>query len=67
MNFFSWRLIANGIDVLELKRQYPCLEINHRSEKQNFMRTIHLFRESQKLVSMAAYSYGIFGNISFVY
>ena len=44
--------IANGIDVLELKRQYPRLEINHRSEKQNFMRTIHLVHESQKLVAI---------------
>ncbi|MGK7916927.1 MAG: cation-translocating P-type ATPase [Prochloraceae cyanobacterium] len=44
--------IANSIDVIELKRQYPRLEINHRSEKQNFMRTIHLVDQSQKLVAI---------------
>lgn len=44
-------LIA-GIDVLELKRKYPRLEINHRSQEQNFMRTVHLVHESQKLVAV---------------
>ncbi len=44
--------IANGIDVIELKRQYPRIEINHRSEKQNFMRTVHGVHESQKLVAI---------------
>ncbi|MDJ0679515.1 MAG: HAD-IC family P-type ATPase [Xenococcaceae cyanobacterium MO_167.B52] len=44
--------IAAGIDVLELQRKYPRLEINHRSEERNFMRTVHLVHESQKLVAV---------------
>ena len=44
--------IAAGIDILELQGKYPCLEINHRSEKQNFMGTIHAVGESQKLVAV---------------
>ncbi len=44
--------IAAGIDVLELKRKYPRLEIDHRSEERNFMRTVHIVHESQKLVAV---------------
>ncbi|MDJ0591722.1 MAG: HAD-IC family P-type ATPase [Pleurocapsa sp. MO_226.B13] len=44
--------IAVGIDVLELRGKYPRLEINHRSEERNFMRTIHVVQESQKLVAV---------------
>ena len=44
--------IAAGIDVLELKRKYPRLAINHRSQEQNFMRTVHVVGESQKLVAV---------------
>ncbi len=44
--------IAAGIDVLELKRKYPRVEISHRSEEQNFMRTVHIVHESQKLVAV---------------
>ncbi|MDJ0530952.1 MAG: HAD-IC family P-type ATPase [Xenococcaceae cyanobacterium MO_207.B15] len=44
--------IAVGIDVLELQRKYPRLEINHRSEERNFMRTVHIVHESQKLIAV---------------
>ena len=44
--------IAAGIDILELKGKYPRLEIDHRSEERNFMRTIHIVHESQKLVAV---------------
>ncbi|MEM8832492.1 MAG: HAD-IC family P-type ATPase [Cyanobacteria bacterium P01_G01_bin.19] len=44
--------IAAGIDILELQGKYPRLEINHRSEKQNFMGTIHAVGESQKLIAV---------------
>ncbi len=44
--------IATGIDVRELQRKYPRLEIDHRSEQRNFMRTIHVVHESQKLVAV---------------
>ena len=44
--------IAAGIDILELQGKYPRLEINHRSEQQNFMRTVHVVHESQKLVAV---------------
>ncbi len=44
--------IAAGIDVLELKRKYPRLAINHRSQEQNFMRTVHVVHESQQLVAV---------------
>ncbi|RMF22534.1 MAG: cation-transporting P-type ATPase [Cyanobacteria bacterium J083] len=44
--------IAAGIDVLELRNKYPLLEIKHRSEQQNYMRTVHLVHESQKLVAV---------------
>ncbi len=44
--------IAADLDILELQDKYPRLEINHRSEKQNFMRTVHVVHESQKLVAV---------------
>ncbi len=44
--------IAAGIDILELQRKYPRLEINHRSQEQNFMRTVHVVHEAQKLIAV---------------
>ncbi|MDJ0692236.1 MAG: HAD-IC family P-type ATPase [Xenococcaceae cyanobacterium MO_188.B32] len=44
--------LAAGIDVLELQRKYPRVEINHRSQERNFMRTVHIVHESQQLISV---------------
>ncbi len=44
--------LVTGIDVRKLQRQYPRIEINHRSQEQNFMRTIHVVGESQKLIAV---------------
>jgi Ca2+-transporting ATPase len=44
--------VAAGIDVPSLQAQYPRLETNHRSESQNFMATVHLLHDSQKLVAV---------------
>ncbi|MGK7917923.1 MAG: cation-translocating P-type ATPase, partial [Prochloraceae cyanobacterium] len=44
--------ITAGVDVIELQTKYPRLETNHRSEERNFMTTIHVMHESQKLVAV---------------
>jgi Ca2+-transporting ATPase len=44
--------IATGIDVRSLLKQYPRLEINHRSERKNFMTTIHRGQKTEQLVAV---------------
>jgi Ca2+-transporting ATPase len=43
--------IDAGMDAIALRKKYPCLETNHRSEKQNFMTTIHV-NERQKFIAV---------------
>jgi Ca2+-transporting ATPase len=33
--------LASGCNVMELRQQYPLVQIQHRSEQQNFMLTLH--------------------------
>jgi Ca2+-transporting ATPase len=44
--------IAAGVDVRSLQEQYPRLEINHRSERKNFMTTIHQGQRTEQLVAV---------------
>ena len=44
--------IDAGVDVLNLRSSHPLLETNHRSETQNFMRTLHLTQQGESLVAV---------------
>jgi Ca2+-transporting ATPase len=44
--------ITAGVNVLALQTQYSLLETNHRSQNHNFMATVHVVNESQKLVAV---------------
>ncbi|BAU65904.1 ATPase, P-type, HAD superfamily, subfamily IC [Stanieria sp. NIES-3757] len=44
--------IATGINVRSLLKQYPRLDINHRSERKNFMTTIHQGQKTEQLVAV---------------
>jgi P-type Ca2+ transporter type 2C len=39
--------ISAGVDVLKLRDRYPIVKMNHRSENQNFMTTLHVSADSE--------------------
>jgi Ca2+-transporting ATPase len=51
-NALIYLAIASGVDVLSLRQQHPLVETHHRSESQNFMRTVHLHPNSQQLLAV---------------
>jgi Ca2+-transporting ATPase len=44
--------ISAGVDVMELRAQYPLLQINHRAEQRNFMSSVHAMNSSSRLVAL---------------
>lgn len=44
--------IAAGIPVDALRRQYPRLRVEYRTENQNYMRTVHTMEKGGKLVAV---------------
>ena len=44
--------ISAGVDVRELRAQYPLLRIDHRAEDQNFMRTLHTHDRHGQLLAV---------------
>jgi Ca2+-transporting ATPase len=44
--------LAAGCDVMELRQQYPLVGIQHRSEQQNFMLTLHLNSSEKYFVAV---------------
>jgi P-type Ca2+ transporter type 2C len=51
-NALIYMAISAGVDIGQLKEKYPLLATTHRSENHNFMSTLHLTRDNQKLVAM---------------
>ncbi|MEA5506294.1 HAD-IC family P-type ATPase [Halotia wernerae UHCC 0503] len=43
-NALIYLAISAGVDVIQLKENYPCCRTNHRSENQNFMSTVHAMK-----------------------
>jgi Ca2+-transporting ATPase len=43
-NALIYLAISAGVDVIQLKENYPCFYTNHRSENQNFMSTVHTLK-----------------------
>ncbi|MDZ8185294.1 MAG: HAD-IC family P-type ATPase [Nostoc sp. ChiSLP02] len=43
-NALVYLAISAGVDVIQLKENYPCCRTNHRSEHQNFMSTVHTIK-----------------------
>jgi len=39
--------ISSGVDVLKLRDRYPVVKMNHRSENQNFMTTLHVSADTE--------------------
>ncbi|WP_339376514.1 cation-translocating P-type ATPase [Calothrix sp. NIES-2098] len=50
-NALIYLAISAGVDVIQLKENYPCCRINHRSEHQNFMSTVHSLKPQDTLSS----------------
>ena len=44
--------IAAGVSVEALRRQYPRLRVDYRTENQNYMRTIHVTQGGGKLIAV---------------
>lgn len=44
--------ISAGIDVISLRKEYPVMEINHRSENRNFMITHHELVDRGRLIAV---------------
>jgi P-type Ca2+ transporter type 2C len=44
--------ISAGIDIMELRAQYPLLRINHRAEQRNFMSSMHGMNSDSRLVAL---------------
>jgi Ca2+-transporting ATPase len=44
--------IAQGVDVKEVREQHQLLKIHHRSEGQNYMKTLHHSLQEKKLVAV---------------
>ncbi len=44
--------IAQGVDVKEVREQHQLLKIHHRSEGQNYMKTLHHTLQEKKLVAV---------------
>ncbi|SFH39862.1 Ca2+-transporting ATPase [Nitrosospira sp. Nsp14] len=44
--------IAAGVAVDSLRRQYPTVRVEYRTENRNFMRTVHTVKEGGKLVAV---------------
>jgi P-type Ca2+ transporter type 2C len=44
--------ISAGVDVMELRAQYPLLRINHRAEQRNFMSSVHAMNSDSRLVAL---------------
>jgi P-type Ca2+ transporter type 2C len=44
-NALIYLAISAGVDVIQLKENYPCCHTNHRSENQNFMSTVHTMKQ----------------------
>lgn len=44
--------ICAGVDIMQLRKKYPLLNINYRSENRNYMATRHDFGEEGKIVAL---------------
>jgi len=44
--------ISSGVDIIQLRKNYPMLSIHQRSENQNFVSTFHANGQNQKLVAV---------------
>lgn len=44
--------IESGVEVMSLRENYPMLKISHRSEECNYMSTLHLAPNGQKLLAV---------------
>lgn len=44
-NSLIYMAISAGVDVIQLKENYPCHRTNHRSENHNFMSTVHVMKQ----------------------
>lgn len=44
--------LAAGVSVDELRRQYPRVQAEYRTEKHNYMRTLHMMEEGGKFVAV---------------
>ncbi|HEY9596880.1 MAG TPA: cation-transporting P-type ATPase, partial [Cyanophyceae cyanobacterium] len=44
--------MESGVDVVSLRESYPMLKISHRSEECNYMSTLHLAPNGQKLLAV---------------
>jgi P-type Ca2+ transporter type 2C len=44
--------IAQGVDVKKVREQHQLLKIHHRSEGQNYMKTLHYVSQEKKLVAL---------------
>jgi P-type Ca2+ transporter type 2C len=44
--------ISAGIDIIELRAQYPLLQINQRAEQRNFMSSVHAMNSDSRLVAL---------------
>jgi Ca2+-transporting ATPase len=44
--------ISAGVDILQLRAQYPLLQLNHRAEQRNFMSSVHALNAHGRLVAV---------------
>jgi P-type Ca2+ transporter type 2C len=44
--------ISAGVDIIQLRAQYPLLQMNHRAEQRNFMSSVHTMNADGKLVAL---------------
>jgi Ca2+-transporting ATPase len=44
--------ISAGVDLLQLRAQYPRLQITHRAEQRNFMSSVHVMNAKDRLVAL---------------
>ena len=44
--------IGAGVDIIQLRAQYPLVQINPRAEQRNFMRSVHAMYSDDRLVAV---------------
>jgi P-type Ca2+ transporter type 2C len=44
--------ISAGVDIMQLRAEYPLLQINHRAEQRNFMSPVHAMNAQGRLVAV---------------